>query len=177
MKVFTIIYTFIAVLVIFISGCASTIPKEIREAPLNNPMVAEVRTNAELFIGSRVRWGGTIASVVNLPNETWIEIVARDLGQYGKPVHNDHSAGRFIASVDGFLEPIVYAKGRSITVVGVVEKEIIRKISEFDYKFPLVRVNNFKLWEKYQEYPYYRPYWHYDPWYPNFYPYRYYPYW
>lgn len=164
------------------AGCASNIPKEIREPPADNPMIAEVRTDAGRFIGAQVRWGGTIAAVDNRAADTWIEIVARDLDGSGQPRKTDRSAGRFLAIVDGFLDPALYAVDREITVTGVIESESIRKIGDFDYAFPVVRVDNYLLWPLRVElaprdYP---PYWYYDPWYPwypwyPYYPYRYYP--
>ena len=45
-----------------LAGCASTVPREIRDAPAGNPQLAEVRTNVTQFTGARVRWGGTIAN-------------------------------------------------------------------------------------------------------------------
>lgn len=160
------------------AGCASNIPKEISTAPPDNPMVAEVRSDIQQFTGAHVRWGGTIATVENQTNETWIEVVARDLDNSGQPRMTDRSAGRFIAIIDGFLDPVLYAEGREITVAGVIENETTRKIGGYDYSFPLVRVNNYLLWPpRYEpsvrDYP---PYWYYDPWYPwyPYYPYRYY---
>ncbi len=159
----------IILLIILLSACASTIPREIREAPLKNTSIAEIRTNVDGFIGSPVRWGGTIESVTTHTSDTWVEVVARDLDNDGKPIDNDRSTGRFIAVIEGFLEPTVYKKGRHITVAGTVEKEVVQKIGEFDYNFPLVRVTNSKLWKVYRQYLYYRPSyyyrssWYFDP--------------
>lgn len=172
MKTLLLKQILIILFIILLSACASTIPKEIREAPLENTPVAAVRTNIEEFTGAHVRWGGTIASVTIHTSETWVEVVARDLDNEGKPIHNDHSTGRFIAIIEGFLEPTVYKKGRNITIAGTVEKGIIRKIGEFDYNFPLVRVKSSKLWNVYRQYQYYRPNyrpnWYFDPWYSGY---------
>ena len=91
----------------------------------------------------------------------------------------DRSAGRFIAVIDGFLDPALYAEDREITVSGVVEDAVTRKIGDYDYTFPRVRVNNYLLWPPRPEYDprTYPPPWYYDPWYPGYpyyYPYRYY---
>lgn len=162
-----------------LAGCASNIPKAISTAPADNPMVAEVRSDVRQFIGAHVRWGGTIAMVENQANETRIEIVARELDKSGQPRLTDRSSGRFIAIIDGFLDPALYAEGRELTVAGVVEDETSRKIGEYDYTFPLVRVDNYLLWPLRPEpVPYdYPRYWYYDPWYPwypYYHPYRYY---
>ncbi|MBK8162957.1 MAG: Slp family lipoprotein [Gammaproteobacteria bacterium] len=161
-----------------IAGCASNIPKEISDAPPGSPMVAEVRVDAQQFIGAHVRWGGTIAAVENRESETWVEVVARELDGSGQPRMTDRSAGRFIAVIDGFLDPALYAEEREITVSGVVEDEVTRKIGDYDYAFPRVRVNNYLLWPPRPEYDprNYPPPWYYDPWfpgYPYYSPYRY----
>lgn len=164
---------------ILLAGCATNVPKAIKEAPPGNPMVAEVRSDTQRFIGTHVRWGGTIATLDNQASETWVEIVARELDRSGQPRLTDRSAGRFIAVIDGFLDPALYAEGREITVSGVIEDEITRKIGDYDYTFPRVRVNDYLLWPQRLEpdprdYP---PYWYYDPWYrwyPYYYPPRYY---
>jgi outer membrane lipoprotein len=162
-----------------LAGCASNIPKEIKEAPPGNPMVAEVRADAARFTGAHVRWGGTIAAVDNQASETWVEIVARELDGSGEPRQTDRSSGRFIAVIDGFIDPALYSEDREVTVSGVVEKSITRKIGDYDYTLPVVRVENHLLWPLRYEYdaPDYPPYWYYDPWYPfypGYYPYRYY---
>lgn len=168
--------------VALLAGCASNVPKAISAPPADSPLVAEVRADVQQFIGAHVRWGGTIALVENHANETWIEIVGRELGRSGQPRLTDRSSGRFIAVIDGFLDPALYAEGRELTVAGVVEDEITRKIGDYDYSFPRVRVDDYMLWPPRPEpAPYEYPrHWYYDPWYPwypyypYYYPYRYY---
>lgn len=154
-------------LVALVSGCATNIPKEISEPPPNNTSLSDVRKNIAPFLGTRVRWGGTIALVENHATETWIEVVARDLTHTGSPTESDMSPGRFIAIVNGFLDPVIYGVGRNITVAGTVEKEIKRKISEYEYTFPVLHVDHYLLWEKYDPTP---PYWYFEYWYPYPYP-------
>jgi outer membrane lipoprotein len=167
---------------LLLAGCASNIPKAISTPPANNPLVAEVRADPPRFKGAHVRWGGTITTLENQANETWIEIIGRELDRSGEPRGTDRSSGRFFAIVDGFLDPALYSEGRELTVAGVVDGETTRKIGDYDYTFPLVRVDDYLLWPLRAEpdmydYP---PYWYYDPWgpwYPYYYPYRhYYPY-
>lgn len=149
------------------AGCASNVPREIREAPVNNPGVAEVRVDTARFIGAQVRWGGTIAAVENRSTETRVEIVARALDGSGRPRETDRSPGRFIAVIDGFLDPIVYAEGRELTVTGVIAREETGSIGDHEYVFPVVQTGNYLLWPLRPELqPYDFPPWYYDPWYP-----------
>ena len=156
------------------SGCAQM------PAALNTPVdavgVAEAYAHPDAVTGKRVRWGGTIAAVENRKSETWVEVVARDLQRDGRPEESDRSQGRFLAQVQGFLDPAIYTKGRVLTVVGRFDGQLQRAIGEYAYRYPVVKVEAYHLWEPLPDlrrYDYYDPFWYYDPW---FYPYHY-PYW
>ena len=134
---------------LLVAGCATNIPREIQEAPADNPTIREVRNNIDQYTGTTVRWGGAIASVENRQNETWIEVVATELGGYGRPLDSDSSYGRFIVRIENFLDPQIYAEGRDLTVSGVVESRIARPIGEHSYTYPLVRASAYYLWPRY----------------------------
>jgi outer membrane lipoprotein len=171
-----------------LTACASQIPEQIRDAPAEGPTVAEARAGAGRFAGTRVRWGGTIAEVENRESQTWIEVVARDLQDNARPRESDRSQGRFLARFDGFLDPAIYSRGRQITVVGSVDGQKTRTIDQYEYRYPVVKVDSHYLWEPLPEYRYVRdPYYYspffydpffYDPfWYDPFYWRRPYHYW
>lgn len=163
---------FLAVAFLALTSCASNIPITIQKPPPGNPAVELVRSDVSKFVGSQVRWGGTIASVENRQNHTLIEIVARELRSNGRPNENDRSAGRFIAQIEGFLEPAIYEKGRLLTVNGTIADQTTRTIGEFTYTFPVVIADDYFLWQpllpppRYNQVPFY-----YDPWYTYPYPY------
>jgi outer membrane lipoprotein len=165
-----------ALAVLGLAACASQVPAPIRTAPPAAPSLTEVRGDIDRFVGQAVRWGGTVAAVENRAQETFVEIVARELGSDGRPVDGDSSEGRFLARVGVFLDPAVYTEGRQVTVSGVVEGTMTRPIGDFAYRYPVVRTEMVYLWEPLPERPpyYYDPWWLYDPWYP--YPWRYRPY-
>ena len=160
---------FLLVAVLTLGACASQVPEPIQTAPAGAPPVAEVRPDPERFVGSEVRWGGTIASVENRADDTVVQIVARELSDSGKPQADDRSSGRFMAVFDGFLDPVVYAQGRRLTVTGEIVGSRAQKVGEYEYRFPVVEVDAAYLWPQETDagrYPrYYDPFW-YDPWYP-----------
>lgn len=153
------------------TGCASPIPELIRTPIPGQTDIRTVRHDVARFVGSRVRWGGTIAAVENQPNESLIEVVGRPLQRDGRPRVTDATGGRFLARVAGFLDPAIYAKGRQFTVTGVVDGAVSRPIGEYPYRYPVVRAQAYYLWEPepvLAPYPYpyyYGPPW-YDPWCP-----------
>lgn len=165
-------------MVLVLSACATTnVPEPIQSDPAGSPSVAEVRLNPERFVGSQVRWGGTIAGVQNRPDETLVQIVARELTDEGRPKAGDRSSGRFTARIDGFLDPVVYSEGRHFTVTGQIIGSRVEQVGEYDYRLPVVEVDTSYLWPRetrtvrspryYDRYrdPFWDPFW-YDPWYP-----------
>src|SRR3970040_2046540 len=151
-----------------LAACASDIPRPIREAPADNIAFAQALKNPEQHRAAAVRWGGAIAAVENRRDETWIEIVERPLDVDGQPRVTDNSAGRFLARVQGFLDPAIFAPKRRVTVAGALDGVSTRTIGEHPYTYPVGGVDSIYLWPvpPKTEYPYYYlPYW-YDPWYP-----------
>ncbi len=163
--------------VLLAGGCATTLPEAI-DRPVQPVGLLQAQQEAGAWVGRTVRWGGTIAKVENRAEETWVEVVARRLDSGARPVVEDRSDGRFLARVSGFLDPAIYAPGRLFTVVGTLERPVTRTIGDYPYRFPVVRVDGYQLWEPLPEpraYPY--PYGWYDPWYPWRRPWLHDPYW
>jgi len=168
---------FIVTALLVLSACSSKIPPNIREAPLNAPGISQVRADPGAFVNNRIRWGGAILSLDHTADKSRLNIVTFPLNDDGKPVAKAGSPGRFIAEIDGFLEPTVYSKDRDITIVGILQGIETQRVGGFDYDYPVVAVDEFYLWPKkpvQTVYPrsYYRPY--YRPYYP-YYPWPYYP--
>jgi outer membrane lipoprotein len=150
-----------------LGGCASKPPAAISKIPPENPSLTRVRLDIDSFIGTEVRWGGVISKIENRATHTWIELVRQKLREDGKPRTNDRSDGRFIASFEGFVDPVVYEVGRQLTVVGTIEAKTERPIGDYNYLFPIVAVEGSFLWKagtKYRDHYYPPPYWYYDLW-------------
>lgn len=156
---------------VFISGCASHIPPEIKQPLDNAPSVAQVHANSAPFISQKVRWGGVILQTDNKDNASSLRIVAYPLNAQGKPVSGGLSPGRFIAITDRFLEPKTYSADRKVTIVGNLLRTQTAQVDAFAYEYPLIEVEQIYLWAIQPDQPYRRraPYWV-DPWY---YPYSY----
>lgn len=169
---------FLLLLLLFtLYACTSPVPEAVRKAPEGSPSLPTVNSAPERYLNANIRWGGTIAHVQNLPGETRIEIVARELNRDGKPKEYDRSEGRFIAVFNAFLDPAIYATDRNLTVVGQVTGTEEKRLGDMEYRYPVVKVLSHYLWPK--PIPYYRdPYYpyYYDPWDPYWYPYPWYRY-
>lgn len=146
---------------LLLAGCATPDSSDpLRNAALAPTTLATVRAAPSDYVGTPVRWGGTIARVENRRDETWVEVVSQPLQHSGRPEDTTSSAGRFVAKVAGFLDPVLYAEGRSFTVTGTVLPPVERIIGEHPYTFPVVAVDHYRLWDKEPErevyfYPYF----------------------
>lgn len=110
-----------------LGACASS-PTIFNQPMPNAPDLKQVNQDIDKYKGSRVRWGGVIASLKNQQDETWIELVQYRLDRRGRPIDGD-SHGRFFVKIAGFLEPREYAIGREMTVVGKSRKPSRRKLA------------------------------------------------
>jgi len=151
-----------------LSGCAHVISKDLRMKSDPSLTLSQVRQHPEAFIGKIVVWGGEVIETLNQKDgTTQIEVFQRSLGWRGEPKETVASEGRFLVSIDQYLDPYLFHKGRKITVAGEILGEKTKAIGEMDYRYPLISSKQIYLWPEYYYYPY--PY-SYDPWWP-------YPYW
>ena len=137
---------------VFLSACASNVPVEIQQDVTGGASVNAVLTDFSRYEGQKVRWGGTIVGVENKVSDTWVEIVGRELGSYGRPKRGDQSLGRFLVRVEGFLEPAIYRPDRELTIYGTVESRLVRQINEHPYTYPLIKAQTHYLWDEYDRY-------------------------
>jgi outer membrane lipoprotein len=131
----------------WLSGCVSAQP-----VPSSPDLIVsavspnDVRTSGAT--GSLVRWGGTIASIENTADGlSVLEIVSRPLYSGGRPIHNDQSAGRFIAETADFLDPEIVKAGRDMTLVGTVSEVREGKVGDANYRFPVVSIDTYRYWK------------------------------
>lgn len=108
---------------------------------------AQVSAQPELAKQTQVVWGGVIASSKNLTDETRLEIIAYPLASSSqRPKTEGATNGRFIIVQKGYLEPLDYAKGRKITVKGVVRGTEMGQIGEAQYRYPILSPDEIYLW-------------------------------
>ncbi|MCK9606351.1 MAG: Slp family lipoprotein [Methylomonas sp.] len=130
----------------FLFGCAGSVPQDISQAPMPNLTLSEAVAQTSAHKDKPVRWGGTILAVTNYANDTEIEILAQKVDSSGKPVYGDVTHGRFLAKVNGFVDPVIYARGRMMTAYGLMDSLVTRDIGEKPYVYPVVKIQKFYLW-------------------------------
>jgi outer membrane lipoprotein len=151
----------ITIVTLALSAC-TTIPEEIQGTYQE---VSPARVEPGVF-GTDVRWGGVILSSRNSGDGTCFEVLSRSLDKYLRPELEDSTLGRFIACKPGFHDPLVFTKGREITVTGSISAIETRKVDDFDYRYPVLAVDDLVLWQKRKVVMRYRGYSdpYYGPW-------------
>ncbi|GAB3023055.1 Slp family lipoprotein [Bowmanella dokdonensis] len=137
--------------ILLMAGC-STLPDELQVKEGTNLLsYQQVSANPQQTAGNQVRWGGVIAEVTNKQDATLVEVVHYPLRSYGRPSVSDDSMGRFRVYIDGFLDPMVFKPGRSLTITGKVLGSETDRVGEHDYVFPAIKADGYHLWREVQQ--------------------------
>ena len=157
-------------ILIMLNGCTTS--KAIRTPVLDSPSVKQAIDNG--YTDKLVRWGGRIVSVENNADYTVIEIVDRPLTRFGTPKSTDKTGGRFLARSSEFIEPDNIKTGYYITISGQLTDHQKGKIDEYDYVYPVVEINEYKVWpvnSNRRNYRYRSPFWYDSYWGSGYHPY------
>ncbi|GLI34740.1 Slp family lipoprotein [Desulforhabdus amnigena] len=150
---------------VILLGCAPAISPQLRkEAAVDIPF-GEVLRDPERYVGKTFIWGGTILDARNTPEGTMLKVLQKPMDFQSRPRDVDRSEGRFLALDKRYLDPAIYAEGRTVTVAGELVGKRVLPLGDIDYAYPLLAVKEINLWPKEPPTPYY------------YYPYYPYPYW
>jgi len=148
-----------------LAGCSA---KPVLPVAEPNPPVAAVQQDIDAHKDIPITWGGVILKIRNADDKSEIEIITKRITSSTRPIEGDQTLGRFIAKVDGFLDPAIYSKGREVSIYGTISGQESRKVDDYDYSYPILSVTEHHLWPERVEYNdrYYDNYWyghHYRP--------------
>ena len=174
------ILPFLPALLLLVTGCASVISEGLlREAELG-VTVPMVQADPKAYTGRKVVWGGLIISTENLEDKTLIEVFQTRLDSTQSPTREPlANGGRFIVSIEGYADPLIYREKKGITAAGVIAGIETKKIGRMDYAYPVLKPMEVHLFDMeeaaypppYYQYPMYQPYyWPYYPWWYRPYP-------
>lgn len=123
-----------------LAGCASQplVDRTGVDASVAPQQVAEGGAVAE----GTVNWGGRVIEIRTVDESTELEILSFPLSGSGRPDTAGDSDGRFIAVREGFVDPLVYDKGRTVTVVGRLAGVREGTIGEQAYRWPVITVSD-----------------------------------
>ena len=134
-------------ILLLLSGCAYPISKEWRQQAKEGLTFIQVVQNPEAYIGNVVIWGGLILEVSNPSDGGEIRILQGPLDSDEYP-QEEITHGRFIAKTSTFLDPVIYSKGRKITVAGEIigKEEVTSGVMLLTY--PVVSMKGVFLWDR-----------------------------
>jgi outer membrane lipoprotein len=142
-------------LLLALSSCAPAVSKQYQQEAdqaLSFPLLA---ADPEAYKGKIVILGGVIAQTTAKTGQTELEIVQKPLDSANAPETTDKSEGRFLVLAEQFLDPLIYRKDRRITVAGEVVGSEVRKLDELDYRYPVLKSLELKLWPPKSDRPVY----------------------
>lgn len=135
-------------LVFQLNACTPVISPQLMEKVDRNLTYGALASRPDEAKDKIVLLGGTIVQTVPKPNQTEIEVVQKQLSQSGGPYLTDKSEGRFLITVDRFLDPAIYRSGRDITAAGEVQGAVTRRLGEIDYRYPVISALELYLWKE-----------------------------
>lgn len=135
-----------ALLAIVLSGCTSVLSNRIAQEDEKIPF-AELQKQPERYRGSVVILGGQIVETVVQERETRVQVLQLPLGAQQAPDITAPSQGRFVVVYERFVDPLIYQKGRKITVGGVVQGGRAITINGKPYTVPSLLERETYLWK------------------------------
>ncbi len=168
----------IGIVSLLLASCAPVLDRQLMREGQRDVSFDELRSNPDAYKGRLYILGGLIAEARFTEQGSQLEVLAVPVDSYGYLKEHVRSSGRFLAVLPkskALLDPLVYKKGREVTLAGEFRDIRKGKIDEMAYEYPVFEIIQIHLFEEpqyYNMYPY--PYYYY-PYYP--YPYGYSPYW
>jgi outer membrane lipoprotein len=167
----------IGVACLLLFSCAPVLNRELMKEGERNASLEELKANPDAYKGGLYILGGLIVETRLTDKGSQVEVLSVPVDSRGYLKESQRADGRFLAIYPrskGLLDPVVYKKGREVTLAGEFLETKKGKIDEMEYVYPVFEIKQIYLWEEqtqyYNVYPYY-PYYYYP------YPYWYNPYW
>jgi outer membrane lipoprotein len=166
-----------------LAACSPVLNRELMRQGVRDVPFEQLRQEPDVYKGKLFILGGMIVNTRLTEAGSQIEALYLSVDSHGYLNEGEHGQGRFLAlypKSKGLLDPVVYKKGREITLAGEFLELKKGKIDEMEYVYPAFEIRAVYLWDEYRDYynaPYYYPYpyyynapFQYDSWgrpYPN----------
>ena len=131
-------------------GACTSLPQGMKDARVVDIPYIQASQNIDSHKDVPVRWGGVIIDVENEENFSLVQVLFYSLNYSGRPQLDEPHGGRFVIKSTEFLDPVVYAKDKEITVVGTLNGDIERTVGKKVLQVPLIQSTATHLWPEYQ---------------------------
>ena len=152
-------YFVITIYVVSFCGCFTTpplAPSYFRKSFTPTIPFWQIYQDPNQHIGENILVGGVIAEIRNYPQKTEIEIMQKPLNKNDIPMKSAYSSSKFLALYDGYLDRLLYAPGRLMTIAGTVLEKRVKKGYGTSYIYPVIMIQFYRLWPPQEPY-YYHP--------------------
>jgi outer membrane lipoprotein len=156
---------------LILSSCAPVLDRAYMSEGQREVSFEALRKSPAGYRGQLFILGGIIVQTKFTQVGSELEAVDVPVDRYGYFQESGRSEGRFLAILTGdnkTLDPIVYSRGRRVTLAGEFVGTRSGKIDEMEYAYPVFEIKQIYLWPRERQYDAMPSY--YDPW---FYPYPY----
>jgi outer membrane lipoprotein len=156
-----------------LAGCAPVLDKRFMQEGAREFQLSHLVETPEVFKDHLFILGGVIVETKLMEKGSQVEALFVPVNSFGTLRDSPQYQGRFLALFSrskGLLDPLIYKKGREITLAADFVEVRKGKIDEMEYAYPVFEIRQIYLWEERPNYYYAWPYPYYYP-YPYFYPY------
>ena len=147
---------FLMGIALFFQGCSYAISPELAKRADKTIPFESLERDPEPYKGKLVILGGVITQTTTVKQGTLIEVLQKPLDYWGKPRRTQTSGGKFLVFYPAYLDPLVYAPERELTVAAEVEGVRSKVLGDIAYSYPVVLSKELKLWPR-ERPPQYRP--------------------
>ncbi|HET6491156.1 MAG TPA: Slp family lipoprotein [Syntrophales bacterium] len=146
-----------AILSLLLFGCTSVLSNQVIREADDKVSFQDLQKQPQRYRGAVVILGGQIIETLVKESETRVQVLQLPLGSGQRPDVTAPSQGRFIVIYKRFVDPLIYEKGRKITVAGAVEGSQPVMLNDGPRNVPVLIERESYLWKTEDVYPAYAP--------------------
>jgi outer membrane lipoprotein len=140
----------ISAVVLVLSACSPVLTREVMNEGIRDVSFNQLRQAPDEYKGKVFILGGLIAETRFSQKGSQIEALSVPVDSLGYLRESGQPQGRFLAiypKSKGLLDPLVYKKGREITLAGEFVEVRNGMIDEMEYVYPVFEIKEIHLWE------------------------------
>ena len=141
------IFIISAVLMAFLS-CTPVLNREVMNQGMRDVTFDQLRGSPDVFKGKLFILGGLIVETRLIEKGSQIEALSVPVDSLGYLQEEERTQGRFLAlypGSKGLLDPMVYRRGREVTLAGEFVEARRSKIDEMEYIYPVFEIREIYL--------------------------------
>ena len=134
---------------IILFSCSPILRQDSIDRATVNYQSSEIMQNPAPYKGNLFMFGGIIVNTTAVERGSVIEALYVPVNSRGYLKSVEDTGNRYLAvypKTYGFLDPLIFHKGREITIAGEFIALEAGKINEMDYTYPVFQIEEVHLW-------------------------------